>query len=445
MTEYYVVEVTHIAKPLSPEALERLAQQFTSSPDRLERLIGVLPGIATKEISQAEASLIAGYFNEAGLTAFIKPARLSFTSYQAEKPKSGELIAASLADTGSSPDSPLENVRQAPTKPSEKSFFPEKPMPFTPIKQASSSPFPETRKEPLPLFPASRSGRSARQGGDVFKMTSLPKNLEKSKRDGHKSSLLQKLVLAMLGSVLLASLGVFAMVAYQLWLGLKTQNLQMALLSTVASAASLSRSIEENGDISQFANLASPVPKQSSLSTRLVLTTNISASPFASWPKDAPIEKELEQRIKEQVELAVELNSGSQTELRSSPNPLVSPLIISSYPLEHGSAVVGVVTTVFSYEPMLAYLQLLLSRAALLSLVPLALALLLGFVAMRSLTRHLFQLIQQAEALSKGHLAEPVRVYSNDELKDLSTSLERLRLSTKTSLERLRERRDRGF
>lgn len=48
---------------------------------------------------------------------------------------------------------------------------------------------------------------------------------------------------------------------------------------------------------------------------------------------------------------------------------------------------------------------------------------------------------QKADEISRGDLAEPVSLRSNDELDDLSAALERMRVSMSGALERLRRRR----
>ena len=450
MTEKYVVEVTEISRPLNAESLGRLAEKFNSQPDKLEKLIKVLPGIATKNISKEEATVVASYFNEAGMIALIKPAKMA---YQAQA-----VVAAVPSRTESSSrfEAALNKLRSkdASLAETKAQTFPEtkrnQANPAVESKRALDdkkvvfTPHPEERKD-LPIFPATRPGRSSRKSNDNFHDASIYKTQEKAIKTRSQASLRRKLMLTLLFATLLTGLGIFAITTVNLWTSLKAQGLQAALLSTQSSAATLSRSIEENGDISQFLDLPSPVPAQTNLSTRLVVSSTLDSSPFATWPKETEIDEALAAMIKEQAERAVERNSAEQGEMTPSRNPLVSGLIVSTQPLEHGSAVVGSVTTVFSYEPLLKYMSNLLIKTALLALLPMAVALLLGFFAIRAFTKQLYTLIQEAQAISKGMLSQPVSTEGSAELKDLGTALERLRVSTKTSLERLRERRDRGF
>lgn len=431
MSEKYVVEVTEITRPLDAEALEQLATKFGSTPQKISKLIQVLPGLATKGISKDEATLVASYFNDVGMISLVKSEVLAYRR-EPETVSARASLSTARPESASRFDAALSKLRKTAE---------ENPKPETQAKQPSFTPVPEDSKSSLPIFKAGRSSRkttdSFHELGPYAPVTDAAPEL--------KAGLRRRLVGVLSASVLIASLATFAISATFLWNGLKAQALELARLSTQSSAANLSRSIEENGDVSQFLDLPSPVPRQNNLMTRLVVTSTLDASPFALWPRDGIIDDELAQVIKVQAEQAVERNSSEQTELTKSPNPLLSGLIVSTQPLEHGSAIVGTVTTVFSYEPVLAHMQTLLLRMALFSLIPIVLALLLGAWAIRASTRQLYKLIQQADAISKGHLAEPVKSMGSAELKDLSSSLERLRVSTKTSLERLRERRDRGF
>ncbi len=438
MTENYVVEVTEISRPLNPESLERLAKKFNSQPDKLAKLIRVLPGIATKGISKEEASVVASYFNEEGMIALIKPERLAYHPQAVApapiRPESSSRFEAALSKLRSS-----ANDTPVPASPTEK------PRRNFEKKRVSFTPHPEEQKEPLPVFPSKRAGRSSRKSSDSVHDLNPYETQERVIKSKTQESLRRKLLLTLLGAVILTGLGTVAIASYNLWTGLKEQSLQAAMLSTQSSAATLSRSIEANGDISQFLDLPSPVPSQTNLSTRLVVSSTLDSSPFATWPKNAVIDEDLAALIRAQADRAVERNSSEQSQVNKNKNPLVSGLIVSTQPLEHGSAIVGSVTTVFSYEPLLTHMKNLLLKTALLSLLPMAFALVLGFFVIQALTKQLYTLIHAAEAISKGQLSEPVSSRGSAELKDLSTSLERLRVSTKTSLERLRERRDRGF
>ncbi len=435
MNQQYVVEITKI--DTSAQQLERLARRLKTSPEKLKRLLKVLPGPATKAISEAEAQLICRYFNEAGLHARVINAK--------QAPK--KVVAVAQQETNTKTVTPNEAF--TPIEPDEirKLFGSQEPV----VKLAS---------EPKPVARPTREGRSSRSSSSlpIFEIDpakTLPpsKQIEGLNTQARESlsepkkrfSLKQKLRLALLVPILISSLGVLALAGLGMWRNMQAQSLQVAFLSTKSSAATLSRSIEENGDISQFRNLPSPVPEQSQLNIEAVVSSNISAQAFAAWPPDLSLSDALNSLIKEQASLVVATGASSQTKLSQNRNPFVSQLIMTSQALEHGSAIVGSVTTIYSYAPMIAYWQSLFTQTALLSLLPIALALLVGWFSLNAISKTLLDLIQHAEALSKGKLSNSIQIKRNDELKDLGTSLERLRVSTKTSLEKLRERRERGF
>ena len=74
-------------------------------------------------------------------------------------------------------------------------------------------------------------------------------------------------------------------------------------------------------------------------------------------------------------------------------------------------------------------------------LIPLLLAIFIAATRARRLTNNVLTLTQKADEISRGDLAEPVSLRSNDELDDLSAALERMRVSMSGALERLRRRR----
>ncbi len=435
MNQRYIVEITKI--DTSTLQLERLARRLKTSPEKLKRLVKVVPGPATKAISEAEAQVICRYFNEAGLHARVISA--------------SQAVKTAVVVNQAKPHAASVNPNEAftPIEPDEirKLFGSQEPV----VKLAS---------EPQPAARPAREGRSSRSASslpifeiDPAKTLPPPKQVEGLNTQARESlsepkkrfSLRQKLRLALLVPILITSMGVLAVAGLSMWQNMQAQSLEVALLSTKSSAATLSRSIEGNGDISQFRNLPSPVPEQNQVTIEAVVSSNISAQAFAAWPPDLSLSNTLNSLIQEQAALVVATGTASQTKLTQSRNPFASQLIMTSQALEHGSAIVGSVTTIYSYAPMIAYWQSLFARTALLSLLPIALALLVGWFSLNAISKTLLDLIQHAEALSKGKLSNSIQIKRNDELKDLGTSLERLRVSTKTSLEKLRERRERGF
>ena len=72
MSQAFVVEVTEKPAVTPPESLESLAKAFRIEPRKVELMLRRLPGVATKPISQQEATVVVTYFEQAGLKANLK-------------------------------------------------------------------------------------------------------------------------------------------------------------------------------------------------------------------------------------------------------------------------------------------------------------------------------------------------------------------------------------
>lgn len=457
--ETFVVEVSVVPPTVSEEALVGLARQFGTSPVKILGLLDGLPGIATKATSQEDAHVIALCFENAGFAASVKSSQelKSVTKLEPEE-KSGASIKKDVVVSKAAPKVMVEAVA---VKPASKATPPDvqlhldgfseatslganktvKPLPQF-QKQASEkiSSLRQTQERPIAAF-TQETGRKAKIGsGSHTAYVDTP--------EGKKQARLgRKLTRSVLLAVVLASLGGLLVAATSQWFALQEQARVEASLATLASASNLSRFVEDNGDISQLPLLPSPVPEQDRLESRFVISTNASAQFFSAWPESVTLTQDVQDAVIAQANSAIESRMGTQVELDMSDNanPFVPRLILSAEPLEHGSAIVGSVVTGYSYEPMLLQAVRSFGRTALFSLIPLLFAFLLGYLTVRRHTKGLFELISRADAVSKGHLDERIDVQTNDELKTLSVSLERLRVSTQASLDRLRNRNDTSF
>ena len=83
----------------------------------------------------------------------------------------------------------------------------------------------------------------------------------------------------------------------------------------------------------------------------------------------------------------------------------------------------------------------LLLLTSLLSFIPFTLITFFMLARVRTINQPLLTLVKQVDDLSKGKLDEPIHVFSRDELEDLAGSVERLRISMREAIERLRRRR----
>jgi HAMP domain-containing protein len=76
MSQAFVVEVTEKPDITPQEAVENLAKAFNIAPRKIELMLKRLPGVATKPISEQEATVVVTYFEQAGLKALKKPVTL---------------------------------------------------------------------------------------------------------------------------------------------------------------------------------------------------------------------------------------------------------------------------------------------------------------------------------------------------------------------------------
>jgi HAMP domain-containing protein len=72
MSQTFVVEVTEKPDATPEESIESLARAFNISSRKIELMLKRLPGVATKPISEQEASVVVTYFEQAGLKAIVK-------------------------------------------------------------------------------------------------------------------------------------------------------------------------------------------------------------------------------------------------------------------------------------------------------------------------------------------------------------------------------------
>ena len=443
MPETFVVEVNYVPPVLSPEAVEELAEKFKTSPEKMEGLLEHLPGVVTKPVSQGEARVIAGYFERAGLTTEVKSNKPETSPDRATlTPRKPDLRQARPTQQAK-PVAHSAKKTEAKTKPQKATPPPDLKIDLSEFAKPLRSAVTESPGQDLSAFSNQRTGRATRRKENVKKIYAVAPPSE-AKRSG---SLRRKLVRALFLSTLIAAAGSFLVVVAYQWFGLQDRAFDSAALATQSSANSLSRVVEATGDVSQFTGLPSPVPEQRQLTSQFVISLSASGNILARWPSSFELSESLQERVLSQGEQSL-LRAGTNQisfEANDALNPFGSRLILTSHPLEHGNALVGSVITGYTYKPLILQFRNDLITVALLALLPLALAFLLGLLIIRRLTRSLFDLIDRADSVSKGRLEEPIRIQSDDELRDLGASLERLRVSTQASLDRLRERRDTSF
>jgi HAMP domain-containing protein len=159
----------------------------------------------------------------------------------------------------------------------------------------------------------------------------------------------------------------------------------------------------------------------------------------ASWFESSTFAsaEDVRERITEQASSAI----SGEASLSPAPLNVTSDLELVARPLTlEGQNVGAVVVGTIPQTPAMNFWQLL-SRMALFSLIPFALASLLAILATRPITSRIHYLTRRADEISRGQLHGSIELKGNDELSSLAEALERLRVSMQGALERLRRRR----
>jgi HAMP domain-containing protein len=275
-----------------------------------------------------------------------------------------------------------------------------------------------------------------------------------------RGSLQAKLVSLAVIPVLLTIIGALAATWYTARPALYQQRLDSARNPAIATAASLSSAFEQvAGDSATATGGIDYLQLQSTiLITRqafprediaFIIATDTNGDPlpgfFAGAQSLATGTVELQTAIRDRALAAIAAGPSARTgrqdqtsQLLTSGNTNVEivaqPLIVNNMPV--GAIVVGVTDLAVTTQ-----VNRILVNVLLFSLVPLLLAILIAVVRARRLTGSVLLLTEKADQISRGNLDERIEVRSNDELDDLSEALERMRVSMKGALERLRRRR----
>ena len=380
----YVVEV----KPYSLEERDAitaaLAEQFNIASEQASQLLSRLPGVATKPMSQEHAKLAGKRFRNAGLGAVVRLA------------------------TSSEPDAQTQVDSQ-----SKKT------------------------------------------------VTSAPKDSSKGRR---RVSLRTKFLLSVLFPVLLTLLGALAVISFNVAPALREQLLATArapALSTVERIESLLPSTELANERLDTAE-SLPVVQETTEGLRrafrdqsitFIAVTDEAGRYQAGWfnrlERDdlSSIRIDLNQAIAEQGRQAVALASQFNGEIPDSENPSgvlqapdIGQLEIIAQPIRRSGQTLGAVVVGVNTSLVIARVRGILRNTILVTLLPIALAILIALLIGRGLTRNVIALTEAADRLSRGDLDTTVDVRSNDELGDLSDSFERLRISLRLAMNRLRRK-----
>jgi HAMP domain-containing protein len=497
MSQTFVVEVTQKPDITPQEAVENLAKAFNIAPRKIELMLKRLPGVATKPISEQEATVVVTYFEQAGLKALKKPVTLptpissetkttptttepamnTSASGELPSPKTSSEIAkerleqvykAEEASTARDTSKPTSKERTNDSLPAPNAQVPMvraeppadllkalgevasppqvQPRPSNASSPSSaavlSPPKPEKRTEHDILRTTLIGEPDPRQTlQDIYDSSAALPVLAKQRRSG---SLANTLLFTAIVPILLTLLGTLIASYFMLQGALRDGAQSSVRHPSVALAASLSSVLIETatGEVN-YTQLQESIEVTrrafETLPISFIAVTDSEGEVLpASWFESSTF---LEgQNVREAIrERALRAVSGSDT--TSVPVSAASGLEVASQPLILNDQVVGAIVVGAAGGDALSDLWQLLGRIALLSLIPLALASLLAILLTRPILRRIHYLTERAEDMSKGHLSGSVAVKGGDELSSLAEALERLRVTMQGAVERLRRRR----
>jgi len=392
----YVVEVKAYPPEERDNITAALAEQFSISSEQATQLLARLPGVATKPMSQEHAKLASKRFRNAGLGAIVRTAA----------------------------NAPTANV---PT--------------------ANAPTVTDTQHEQ----PKSQS-------------TAAKGDAKESNQGRRRVSLRTKFLLSVLFPVLLTLLGALAVISFNVAPTLREQLLATArapALSTVERIESLLPSTELANERLDTAE-SLPVLQETTEGLRrafrdqsitFIAVTDENGRYQAGWfnrfERDAlsDIRDNLNQAIAEQGRQAIALGNQFGSDIPADENPSgvlqapdIGQLEVISQPIRRSGQTLGAVVVGVNTSLVVARVREILRNTILITLLPIILAILIAILIGRSLTRNVIALTEAADRLSRGDLDTTVDVRSNDELGDLSDSFERLRVSLRLAMNRLRRK-----
>ena len=312
------------------------------------------------------------------------------------------------------------------------------------------------------LTPAELQARLRREGGTTTEEAAVtPPSSEAAAaapeaaaRPARRGSLRSKLLSTAIIPVLLAIIGALAATWYTARPALYQQLLDSARNPAIATAASLSSAFEQTASTTgiDYLQLQSTIlitrqafPRED---ISFIIATDDQGNPLPGFivgaesltADAADLQNAIRDRAVEAIELGVDARTGrvgASSQLAGAATGIeivAQPLIVNDEPV--GAVVVGV-----SDAGVTAQVNRIIVNVLLFSLIPLLLAIFIAVRRARRLTDNVLALTERADGISRGELEEQVEFHSNDELDDLAAALERMRVSMRGALERLRRRR----
>ncbi len=277
-----------------------------------------------------------------------------------------------------------------------------------------------------------------------------------TERPRRRGSLRSKLLSTAILPVILTIVGALAATWFTARPALYDQLLESARNPAIATAATLSSTLERAGGegIDHLQLLETILITRQAFARQnlsFILATDPEGNPYSgsflggtSFPEQS---LELQNAVRERAVHAVQQGSTDRTGWAEEGATTTVPaaggqrIEIVAQPLMSGSTPIGAVVVGVTDQAVTEQVNRIVINVLLFSLVPLLLAILIAAWRARRLTNNVLTLTRKADEISRGDLDEPVDVRSNDELDDLSAALERMRVSMSGALERLRRRR----
>lgn len=308
-----------------------------------------------------------------------------------------------------------------------------------------------------PLAPTPDAGARARGAVEASAAAAAAAAVaDESTTRRRRGSLRSKLLSTAIIPVLLTIVGALAATWFTARPALYDQLLESARNPAIATAATLSSTLERaGGDGIDHLQLLETIliTRQAFARQNLsfILATDTDGNPYSgsflggtSFPEESLA---LQNAVRERAIHAVEQGGSGRTgwaEEGATSNVEAAggqSIEIVAQPLMSGSQAIGAVVVGVTDQAVTQQVNRIVINVLLFSLIPLLLAIIIAVARARRLTSNVLTLTQKADEISRGDLAEPVSLRSNDELDDLSAALERMRVSMSGALERLRRRR----
>ncbi len=475
MNTKYVVEVLEPPQGDQQLIARQLGQSFGVDIKKARGLLRRVPGVVTKPVSEKEAQAVTKLFERAGLISVVRPVESGDTvmvTAEAAETEPATPSAPPVVAPEPAPVSPVETtpesmaspaVTEIPEAPSEKpgAQSPEEQNPVEVAKTPSAELQEEqTAAVTTPSAPPATPARevdtttSARAATAAVTAASAPARAEKPARR-RRVTLLSKLLVVAVVPALLTVAGALAVI----WLiarpALYAQLLASARNPAIVTASSIGHALPEEGaGETDFLELQEVIQRTRLAFQRqnisFIVATDTEGNPISGWFAGATSltaqNDELKLAVQEQALSAVALgataldasaNTSSRT-LASADNVNIE---IVSQPLLNEGQIFGAVVVGVTDEAVTRQVQAILYNTLLFSLIPMLIAILIALYRARALTRNIVYLTKAADQISRGDLTQSVDLKTNDELGDLSSAIERMRVSLQEGLERLRRRR----